>query len=52
VAGHLVLLDKSEVPTWTEAERHNERDGLHVWRVHVNRQPPSRLARHTVAPPS
>jgi hypothetical protein len=44
VAGHLVLFDTTEVPTWSERERRSELNGIQVWRAHVNRQPPSKAA--------
>jgi hypothetical protein len=45
VAGHLVLLDISAYPSWNDSERHTVKSGIEVWRVHVNRQPPSNPVR-------
>ncbi|HEY9419821.1 MAG TPA: hypothetical protein VIW92_00255, partial [Thermoanaerobaculia bacterium] len=38
---HLVLLDRRPLIDWTQPERRELKDGIHLWRVHVNRQPAS-----------
>jgi hypothetical protein len=44
-AGHLILLDRSARPVWSQEQRRSERDGIPIWRVHVNRQPASKSYR-------